>query len=216
MLGIIAGAALALALGAPASVDDTYPPEQPVGPSLNATASAECVSDAPWVTYDITLVDPDGLSTSRDAFLVFDKGDEHLELALGTFGPDNRLAGTVLWPGSAVDASGTGSDWPGWVLADGQWSDVGEGDLGWTREGATISIEVNPEVAVAATYPPSTPGCVLHPRGVQAVVAAPAQGAPPQGALAATGPELLAPLMLGGGLVAGGLAFANARRRPRE
>lgn len=212
MLGIIAGAAIALALGATGTTDDLYPPEQPTPPSLNATAAAVCVKDAPWITYDLTLVDPDGQSTSRDAFLVFDKGSEHFEMPLGTFGPDNHLSGTVLWPASAVDETGTGSDWPGWVFEDGEWSEVGEADFGWTREGATISIQVNPEAVVAATYPPSTPGCVLYPR--EAPTPGPAAD-PPSGALAATGPELLAPLLMGGGLVAGGLAFASARRRPR-
>jgi hypothetical protein len=212
--GMMAGAALVVALAAPATeLDEVYPPTQPAEPSLAASAYASCVDDAPWITYDVTLVDPQGRETSRDVALVFTKGAERLEVPLGTLGADDRLAGTALWPGASVDGSGTGSDWPGWVRQGGAWTDVGEGDLGWTREGTTVTVEVNPEAAVAVAYPPSTPGCVLGPRSAPAAVAAAAPRPPSE--LAATGAQLFAPLLLGAGLVTGGLAFVTARRRPR-
>lgn len=216
---MVAGAAIALLAGSPAAAeidDDLYPPSQPEEPSLNATAFAECVDDAPWITYDVTLVDPDDRSASRDVALVFQRGDRRFELPLGTLGDDDRLAGTVLWPAASVDASGTGAGWPGWVQEDGAWRDVGDDNLGWTRSGTTVTLEVNPEAAVAVSYPPSTPGCVLGPRSAVPAGAAPAasSGGGASG-LAATGAELVAPLLLGAGLVTGGLAFASARRRPR-
>ncbi|MBO3663228.1 cell wall protein [Microbacterium stercoris] len=216
LYGMLAGAAMALALGAPAApaTDDLYPPEQPSEPSLNATAFAECIDDAPWITYDVTLVDADDASTSRDASLVFTKGANRFEVPLGTLGADNHLEGRILWPAAEVDASGTGSDWPGWVQdAAGRWSEVGEADLGWTRQGTAITVEVNPEAVTAMTYPPSTPGCVLHPRSQTGAQPAAAQPGPT--GLAATGADIAVPLLVGAALVAGGVAFATARRRPR-
>ncbi|KQY96970.1 hypothetical protein ASD19_08520 [Microbacterium sp. Root53] len=216
------GAAIALLLapGASAGVDDDlYAPYQPpprTEPSLNASAFAECVDDAPWITYDVTLIDPDGLSTSRDASLVFAKGGELFELPLGTLGPDDRLAGRVLWPAAAVGPDGAGSAWPGWLLEDGVWRDVGEANLGWTRSGAVITLEVNPAAVVAASYPPSTPGCVLGPRP-EATPPAPAPAAAPGGGLAATGAEFATPLGVGAAMLVGGvLAWMRASRRPRR
>ncbi|WP_309067260.1 cell wall protein [Microbacterium sp.] len=214
--GMWAGAAVALALGATAAtaatgVDEVYAPEQPVEPSVNASAYGECVQDAPYVVYDVTLVDPDGRATSDAVTLVFTKGALRHEVPLGTLGDDGRLAGRVLWPAAAVDSSGQGIDWPGWVQRGGDWVDVGEEDLGWTREGAAVTLDVNPEAAVAVSYPPSTPFCAVGPQGVVPIAAA--AGDPPS--LAATGTELVAPLMLGAGMLTGGLAFATARRRPK-
>ncbi|WP_345752374.1 cell wall protein [Microbacterium rhizophilus] len=211
---MMTGAALALLVGASPAPDagDVYVPEEPVEPSLNVTAFAECVTDAPWISYDVTLVDPDDRSTSHDVSLVFTEGGRRLEVPLGPLGDDNRLAGRILWPGATVDAAGAGSDWPGWVQQGGEWVDVGDDDLGWTRDGATASIEVNPEAAIAVAYPPATPRCVAGPRPT--ADEPPVSAAPT--ALAATGPEIIAPLMLGATLLMGGLAFAAARRRPRE
>lgn len=211
-----------MTLLAAGSLDEPYAPEQPVEPSLNASAVAVCIADAPWISYDVTLVDPDGLSTTRDVSLVFRKGVERYDLPLGALGGDDRLAGSVLCPGSAVDAQGTGAGWPGWRRVDGEWRDVGEDDLGWTRVGAHVTVEMNPAAAVAVAYPPSTPGCVPGPRleppspRPDSVPTAGAAGAGlgPR-ALAATGIELAAPLLLGAGMLTGGLAFVTARRRPR-
>ncbi|WP_203135848.1 cell wall protein [Microbacterium sp. JZ31] len=217
--GIWAGAAVALALGATAAtaatgVDEVYAPEQPAEPSLNASAYGECVNDAPYVVYDVTRVDPDGRAASSEVTLVFEKGALRHEVALGALGDDGRLAGRVLWPAAAVDASGQGTDWPGWVRRDGEWVDVGEDDLGWTRAGAAITLVVNPEVPVAVSYPPATPFCAVGPAGsVAGSAAAAVAGDPP--ALAVTGPEIVAPLLLGAGMLTGGLAFATARRRPK-
>lgn len=211
--GMMAGAALALALGTsvPTGLDEVYPPDQPVEPSLNASAYGECVDDAPYVVYEAALVDPDGRSTSRAVSLVFQKGELRHEVPLGDLGEDGTLAGRALWPAAAVDASGSGVDWPGWVRENGEWVDVGEDDLGWTREGATITLEVNPAVTVAVAYPPATPYCLVGP---------PLEGSTPSAMpasqpLAATGAELLGPLILGAGMITGGLAFVTARRRPR-
>ncbi|WP_261164896.1 LPXTG cell wall anchor domain-containing protein [Microbacterium sp. Marseille-Q6965] len=208
--------ALLLGPGSAAGVDDgLYAPYQPPGetePSLNATAHAECIRDAPWIFYDVTLVDPDGLATSNDVSLVFSEGAERVAVPLGTLGADNTLSGSVLWPGAGVDESGTGVQWPGWVThPDGSYEDVGDANHGWTRQGAGVSIVVNPEIAVAVSYPPGTPTCSVSPR---------IDGAPStvEAALPATGVDPAGPLVLGGALLAGGglLTWMARRRRARR
>lgn len=208
-----AGAALVLAVSGStaAEMDELYPPDQPAEPSLSASAYAECVQDAPWIVYSVALVDPDGPATPRDVSLVFTEGEQRLEVPLGSLGEDGTLSGRILWPGVATDSSGAGIDWPGWVHQDGEWIDVGEDDLGWTREGAAVTIQVNPDAGVAVSYPPATPYCSVGPRLTEKPPAAPVNRA----GLAATGPEFLAPLLLGATLLTGGLAFVTARRRPR-
>jgi hypothetical protein len=210
---MVAGAALMLAVSGSTvtGVDELYPPDQPAEPSLSTSAYAECVTDAPWIVYDVTLVDPDDQATSRDVSLVFTKDGQRLEVPLGSLGEDDTLSGRILWPGAATDSSGAGIDWPGWIQQDGEWVDLGEDDLGWTREGATVAIEVNPEAGVAVSYPPSTPYCVVGPR----LTDDPPASSVNRAGLAATGAEILAPFLLGATLLTGGLAFATARRRPR-
>ncbi|GGH48982.1 hypothetical protein GCM10010921_26850 [Microbacterium album] len=211
MHGMVAGLALALLTAPAATADELYSPYQPgegTGDSLNASGYAVCERDAPWIAYDATLIDPDGEGGSREARLVFAKGAERVEVPLGEFDGDDRLRGRVLWPGAAVDDAGAGVAWPGWVQQDGAWIDVGEESLGWTREGATVTIAANPEAEIAVTYPPSTPGCTPGPR------AAAAPGPDDPGSLAATGGSVFGPLVAGAAaLGAGVLAMATGRRR---
>jgi len=216
---MLAAAAMVLLIGSPAVAgvddggDDAYPPSPPSQPALNASAYAACVRDAPWISYDVTLIDPEGEAATRDVTMVFSKGGQRHETALGALDENGRLAGAVLWPAAAVDAAGNGAGWPGWELQDGVWRDVGDANLGWTREGTTVTIETNPAARVSVAYPPSTPGCVLGPRQG----ARDAEPAAAPGGLAATGTEIAAPLLVGAALLAAGVAAVSGRRRrPRS
>ncbi len=169
---LVAAPVALLALAAPAgaatedSTDDgvytPYPPVEQDEPSLNATAVAECLADAAWISYDVVMAGPESAEPSSAVTLVFTQGGQRLEVPLGDLGADGTLSGSVLWPGTEVDDSGTGVDWPGWEQVDGEWTDVGDADLGWTRT-ADVSIEVNPASPVAVTYPPATPTCNAGP-----------------------------------------------------
>ncbi|WP_221585749.1 LPXTG cell wall anchor domain-containing protein [Microbacterium sp. G2-8] len=215
----LAAAAIILApLPADSGEDWDYTPETTPEPALNASASAACVSDAPWIDFDVTLVDQAGQSAPRDADLVFARGGERLVVPLGTIDETGRLSGRILWPGASVDDAGRGSDWPGWVLDDGEWLDVGDADLGWTRNGASVTIAVNPEFVAAVEYPPSTPTCVAGPRPAAERPGAAAEPGAAAGEsqvddLAATGTDIMPPLVVGAAALLAGVLLVARRRR---
>lgn len=141
-------------------------------PTLEGSlATGECVANAPWIFYDVTLT---GETESTTVSLVITDGVNTETLVLGDL-VDGKLQGKILWPGASVAADGTPTGWPGWALVNGQWIEI-DGNFAWTRGDITATLEVNPELAVTLSYPPATPDCVAAP---------PAGGG--GGALAATG-----------------------------
>lgn len=68
-----------------------------------------------------------------------------------------------MWPGAAIDDEGNGTAWPGWAFVDGEWV-VDDSNFGWVR-GDTVElfVEVNPEIALAVSYPDATPDCANPP-----------------------------------------------------
>ncbi|GAA2014353.1 LPXTG cell wall anchor domain-containing protein [Microbacterium ulmi] len=185
----------------PVQTDDGYTPTEPRTPTLaGSTAVGECEHDVPWIHFSVTLVDPDSISTGHTARLVLSDGTHSTTVELGEL-QDNHLEGSVLWPGASVDSRGVADGWPGWEFVGGQWVET-DGNFRWTRGAITASIQVNPELAVALSYPPTTPLCATDPRG---------------GSLPATGVSAaVVPLGIAGGvIVVLGVVLVAVRRRAR-
>lgn len=184
---------------------EDYTPADPATPSLaGSTAVGTCERDVPWISYDLTLVDPDAQATSNQASLVLTDGANTTTIPLGTL-VDGRLSGRILWPGASTDAGGAAAGWPGWAYQNGQWVEVPD-NYRWTRGDITATVVVNPELVVPLSYPVATPDCATGPR--QGSVAA----------LPATGvSQAVFPIAVAGAaaLVAGGL-LAFRRRSARR
>ncbi|MDO8150501.1 LPXTG cell wall anchor domain-containing protein [Isoptericola sp. b408] len=141
------------------------PTSAPIEPSLaGSVAVGECVANAPWISFDVVLTDPDGLSPERAVTLVLTDGTHTETLQLGTLGEDGTLSGRTLWPGAAVADDGeTPTAWPGWAqLEDGTWVPTNGNDA-WTRGDIEATLVVNPEISVDLVYPPATPNCAAAP-----------------------------------------------------
>ncbi|WP_141894473.1 cell wall protein [Microbacterium kyungheense] len=157
--------------------DDGYTPNQHQAPTLaGSTAVGECDGDVPWISYSVELTDPDNQSTGHTARLVITNGTESETIVLGEL-VNGTLSGRVLWPGASVDENGNPTGWPGWAFVNGEWVET-DGNFRWTRGDISATIEVNPEVAVPLSYPPSTPQCATNPHnpGEPATAGLPATG----------------------------------------
>ena len=202
----VALTAVAIAvLGAPAAAQaetDDYTPTDPATPSLaGSTAVGVCENDAPWIDYDLTLIDPDAQTSSSEAHLVITDGTNTTTITLGSL-VNGHLSGRILWPGASVDANGVPTGWPGWAYQNGQWVEV-PGNFRWTRGDISATIVVNPSLVVPLSYPPQTPDCATDPRtGMPA-------SRPATGMSAAVGPIAV----VGGAAVAVGAFLAFRRRR---
>jgi LPXTG-motif cell wall-anchored protein len=201
---------------APAAVSteegDGYTPNQHQAPTLaGSTAVGECQGDVPWIKYAVELTDPDNQSTGHTARLVLTNGTDTTTIVLGDL-VDGKLSGRILWPGASVDQNGSPTGWPGWAFENGQWVET-DGNFRWTRGAITAKIEVNPEVAVPLSYPPSTPQCATDPKNPGT------PGDPATAGLPATGlsASMLPFAITGGGLALLGLVVLLVwRRRRRE
>lgn len=157
-----------------------YTPDKPVEPTLaGSTLVPACAQDVPWLTYRVQLIDPQGRSTGNVARLVLTDGTNSTTLDLGTLGADGTLAGRILWPGATVGPDGRGTGWPGWEMRGGDLVET-TGNFAWTRGTITATIEVNPSLVVAVSYPPSTPQCATGPRTQLSTAGLPATGGTPQ------------------------------------
>ena len=107
------------------------------------------------------LTDPDDVATDHTARLVLSDSMHSESFVLGDL-VDGRLSGSLLWPGASVGEDGRGNGWPGWKLSGGEWVQTDEG-YAWTRGEITATIEVNPNLSVPLSYPPSTPDCLTAP-----------------------------------------------------
>lgn len=169
-----------------------------------------CEGDVPWIDYSVVLTDPENLVTSRTAKLVLSNGSQSETFVLGELGADGTLSGRMLWPGASVAADGSPTGWPGWAFVDGRWVETND-NYAWTRGTISAEIQVNPQVAVSLSYPPSNPYCHAGPdiTGEPADVGSEVE-------LAVTGSDFNAlPFVLGGGavlLIGAGLLVAGRRR----
>jgi hypothetical protein len=188
------------------SPTSTYVPGQHSAPSLDGSAvSSACIGDVPYIDYSVVLNDPDNVATGHTATLIMSGGGNTTSIPLGTLDSSNQLSGTVLWPGASVDSQGNADGWPGWALVDGVWVET-TGNFAWTRGPITAVIQVNPELTVPLSYPPSTAACA-SPSGSHD---------PEPAALAATGSDFNpTPLLFAGGalVVLGGVAVVLVSRR---
>ena len=204
-LAVVAIVALSAPTAAQAETDD-YTPTNPATPTLaGSTAVGVCEKDAPWIYYDITMIDPDSQATSNDATLILTDGTNTATVTLGTL-VDGSLSGRALWPGASVDAAGEATGWPGWAFENGQWVEV-PGNFAWTRGNITATIEVNPSLVVPLSYPPATPQCAAGPQNPSTAAL------PATGMTAAVGPIAIAGAAA---LAAGGLFLALRRRAARR
>lgn len=184
-----------------------------VAPSLAGTlAAGVCEADAPWITYDIVLTDPDNQSTGTAATLVLSDGTHTERIELGELDDDGTLEGRTLWPGASVDDDGNATGWPGWEFVDGAWVET-DGNFAWTRDLTSAVIEVNPNTTVALVYPPATPNCVAGPP----TEPGDGDGDTPTGAgLAATGFAGTSMAIIAGVIVIAGIAFLVIARLRRK
>ncbi|GAA3771107.1 hypothetical protein GCM10022240_24120 [Microbacterium kribbense] len=197
----------------PVASQNNYTPHTPTVPSLaGSTALAECVGDVPWIVYSVTLTDPDNQSTGHTAKLVLTDGSQSHTITLGKL-VNNKLSGRVLWPGASLDSSGDPNGWPGWEYRNGQWVQT-SGNFAWTRGHITATIEVNPHITVALSYPPATAVCasptIAH--------AASTDGTSADPILAVTGLNVpVIPIGIGGGvIILLGAVLLTARRLRRH
>lgn len=144
-----------------------------IEPSLDGSlATGICLADAPWIFFDVTLIDPDKQSTGRDVKLVMSDGTNSHTIELGTLSDKGTLEGKVLWPGASVADDGvTPTGWPGWEKIGDAWVET-DGNFAWTRALTGATLEVNPTLAVDVTYPPATPDCATGPNANTTTAAA--------------------------------------------
>jgi hypothetical protein len=125
-----------------------------------AAVGPVCVSDAPYI--EISFGNQPQFD-GRPATVTFSDLDGNV---VGTQTATYQANATVrfVYPGASVDAAGTPTDWPGWMLVGDQWvpdpSDAG------LRDGLTVRVEVNPTATATVSYPPATPACNPLPTGI--------------------------------------------------
>lgn len=163
------GAAAALeTVVSPRNADDDsgYTPDEPDQPTLaGSTVTGNCDGDVPWISFSVSLTDPDKQSTGNTARLVLTDLDNAANTEVIELGEldEGVLNGRVLWPGASVDAGGNPTGWPGWEFVAGEWRET-DANYRWTRGSISAVIEVNPEIAVPLSYPKATPDCATQPR----------------------------------------------------
>ncbi|QAY61919.1 LPXTG cell wall anchor domain-containing protein [Microbacterium protaetiae] len=210
MAAVAVAALLILGGASTAFADDTgggsnYTPRTPTVPTLaGSTASGVCIGDAPWISFSVTMTDPDNVATGHEVRLVLTDGTHTLTIDLGALVND-KLTGKILWPGADVDSSGHGIAWPGWT-GTGDHLVPTTGNYAWTRgTHVTATLEVNPSLQVPLSYPAATSACA-------APASVPADSA---GILPVTGLNVpVIPIAIGGGIVLlAGAGLVLARRR---
>ncbi|KIQ16499.1 hypothetical protein RT99_20760 [Flavobacterium sp. MEB061] len=126
-----------------------------VAPTMTITANSYCDNNAPYVSYNVVADNftPTGLLTIN-----------WIDSANNIVATQNNmpLSGTVLWPGAVVDSNNKPTDWPGWVLVNGQWIQGNDG-FELTRPAVTMQFTLNPTQSVVVNYPAASAGCNAMP-----------------------------------------------------
>ncbi|MDE0573636.1 hypothetical protein ON058_09445 [Demequina sp. B12] len=138
--------------------------------------SGVCVDGVPYLNYTISVKDDfDEVDFNDGArFTFIDDADpalmhelEPVALALASqdgieysYDSDTKThtwKGQMLWPG----ASESPQNWPGYVLEEsGEYTNVGNDNFGWTRDGMKVTLDINPSVEFdVAAYPSEDPAC---------------------------------------------------------
>jgi len=189
------------------TTDSGYTPVTTDTASLvGSTATGTCEEGVPWITFNVTMSDPDKTATSHDVYLVLSDNSHSERFFLGHLNADNHLTGKILWPGAQVK-NGVAVGWPGWATVNGELVPT-TGNYAWTRGHITAMLDVNPSLNVILNYPPATAAC--------ANPVAAASSADQAGILAVTGLSVpVIPIAIGGGIVllaGAGLLLARRRR----
>lgn len=150
-------AALSASAGTAFAADDYTPDTNPKITLAGSTASSDCLGDVPVIRYSVALTDPDNVATSHTVYLRLTDGSNVENIKLGEL-VDNKLSGSILWPGASTDGNGNATGWPGWAQVDGAWVETG-GNFGWTRGPISAKLVVNPEAAVMLSYPEASADC---------------------------------------------------------
>ncbi|MBF4470831.1 gliding motility-associated C-terminal domain-containing protein [Flavobacterium sp. HJJ] len=124
-------------------------------PTMKISGEAICINDVPYFSYTATA---DNFTPVNGLTLTWADSNNNV-IATMTNLP---LNGKVLWPGATVDQNGNGTDWPGWVFADGKWSETADGFEG-LRPTANITFTLNPSQTITVSYPPADPFCTSRP-----------------------------------------------------
>ncbi|RYF20855.1 MAG: gliding motility-associated C-terminal domain-containing protein, partial [Flavobacteriales bacterium] len=124
-------------------------------PTMTITANSYCSNNVPYVNYNVVADNftPTGLLTIK-----------WIDSANNVVATQTNLPlnGNILWPGAVVDGSGNGVDWPGWILANGEWTEGADGFENTKRQ-VTIQFSLNPTQDVIVEYPAPTAGCNAQP-----------------------------------------------------
>ena len=168
--------------------DAAPPPEIDVGGFF-----PECVKDAPYVSYNIRPIGFVPTEPIKATLTIRDINGALVEVKVV-----DTLSGRFLFPGASVDASGNGTDWPGWVQTNtGDW--VVDPTDQILRQGLIITVEVNPTAVAQVSYAPASSVCADPPQQVT---------------LPRTGSGISAPLQAGAILlVIGAIALIATKRR---
>ncbi|SCY90557.1 conserved repeat domain-containing protein/gliding motility-associated C-terminal domain-containing protein, partial [Flavobacterium anhuiense] len=132
-----------------------------VAPTMTITADSYCSNNTPYVSYHVQADNftPAGLLTIN----WIDSANR--VVATQTNMP---LNGSVLWPGATVDGNNLPTDWPGWILANGKWTEGNDG-FELTRPAVTMQFTLNPTQSIVVNYPSATSGCNAQPQfGIKA------------------------------------------------
>ncbi|PJJ08180.1 putative repeat protein (TIGR01451 family)/gliding motility-associated-like protein [Flavobacterium sp. 1] len=124
-------------------------------PTMKISGEGICINDVPYFSYTATA---DNFTPVNGLTLTWTDSNNNV-IATMTNLP---LNGKVLWPGATVDQNGNGTDWPGWVFADGKWSESADGFEG-LRPTASITFTLNPSQTIIVNYPASDPMCTARP-----------------------------------------------------
>lgn len=208
VLGVSALALTSSAVAASAQETPEYPPVAP------SSASAVCVGDIPYLSYQANFP-PEFAGQTVTITIVNPTGDDIV--VTKTLGPDGSVSGNdILWPGASPNPN---PDWPGWILQDdGTWVEGDDGFL-WARGTLTGTFEVNPTVALSATYPPASSICAGPQNSDNPPPESPPGETPPttttttSSGLPATGAQTATLALVGGGLLVGGTALVVSSRR---
>jgi hypothetical protein len=123
--------------------------------TIDATASEICINDVPYIQYSISSTN--FAATAPVTIQWFDLNDN----LIATY-TNQAVSGQVLWPGAVVDGFGNGLDWPGWVFANGAWSQTSDG-FETLIPTAKVVFAINPTDTVLVNYPPQSPFCTARP-----------------------------------------------------
>lgn len=161
---------------------------------LDVTVRAFCENDIPYLGYTATY---EGTANKLTLRWVNPNGGADVVMS------DLPLNGSVMWPGTTVDANGDPTDYPGWRLVNGTWVQGDEWD--WTLSNVGLELLVNPVASAVVSYPPASTGCVPTGGASSAGLS--------QAVLSETGTTTAPMLAVAAGLLVGGVALVAARAR---